>query len=1165
MLFILVGLIAATTVSGEFTLVDRRGQQIVGEAQGLLLYNGGTVCDDSFNENSGNAVCRQMGYDRAQTWNSHVTWAIQEQYEIVLDDVICDDSGSWDSCSYVESHNCGHSEDIFLTCKEAPRFTLVDSAGEIIRGEELGLLLYNGGTVCDDNFDNNAANAICRKIGYTGATRWTPADSFDIQTDYEIKLDNVECRRGEWESCSYSESHNCMHREDVFLSCDGEIEQQSSDIPAVPTVPTVPTDTEEPLFRLVDSEGNVIEGEELGLLLYKGGTVCDDSFDATAATAICRNLGYTDMNRWSSRGTRIEIQDSYEITLDNVDCSDPHWGSCSFSEENNCGHIEDVFLSCNSEEPTEAGHSPFSLIDADSNDILGEEQGLLLYNGNTVCDDSFDENAANAICRQMGRPGSLGWIAGSLFDIQTGLEIGLDNVDCSSESWSSCTHSTVHNCQHNEDVHLTCSATVTNTPAHVTEVPEFATDPADTEPPQLQVETDPPQTCPPILECPTSECYVTCPAGHYLINSTCEECPANFYSSVSGSTSCSSCPGISTSRPGSDKCNCRPGTMWSNGRCKRCPDDYAGVEGTCHQCPEGSQPVDSDRSCSCPDGLYWLWNHALLGACVPCPQDKFIEGEMLHCELCPTGSTALTGSSSCSCEAGTYWSNQECVECSPGFASNAGATVCVTCENGGAGSSCLCDDGLVWEWVDQNTGSCRPCLASTYKTGNMSSCSTCPLGSTSAAGAEHCSCPPGEHWSGEECNSCEAGSVSLEGSLSCSICPLGSSSTEEKCTCPDGTVWEWNSSGDGSCIPCSSGSYKNNEAGTCLFCPEGSTSLSGSAGCSCDGGKVWDGAQCVDCEEGTASNGLGTECLVCPLGAAQDKASCLCPDGAVWKWEDGQCSPCLQDTYKQGEMVSCEVCPSTSTTPAGSAECSCDQGTHWSNRACVMCTGTAWFDNAGKVCVECPAHTLPVHGHTACSCSAGSKWDPVTKTCTACPANHFSEGSSVECTKCPAYTVSTAGASQCNHCQNGEYWTNYTCETCNDSDQIGNGVFCVQQYDIETQHYKGSAKGIRGTSPRSSLSAIFTGIIVVLAVVCITLIVLLIAKSRKQKKKKVPRMSYSTAPLTGGSESDWQDMRADSVAAPAEERDYCGGGTSNPMPGSEENIYHFLEEPDQRF
>ena len=32
-----------------------------------------------------------------------------------------------------------------------------------------------------------------------------------------------------------------MNREDVFLSCDGEIEQQSTEIPAVPTVPTEPT------------------------------------------------------------------------------------------------------------------------------------------------------------------------------------------------------------------------------------------------------------------------------------------------------------------------------------------------------------------------------------------------------------------------------------------------------------------------------------------------------------------------------------------------------------------------------------------------------------------------------------------------------------------------------------------------------------------------------------------------------------------------------------------------------------------------------------------------------------------------------------------------------------------------------------------------------------
>jgi hypothetical protein len=45
------------------------------------------------------------------------------------------------------------------------KFTLVNSTGNTLEDEEFGLLLINGGTVCNDEFDNNAAHAICNSMG----------------------------------------------------------------------------------------------------------------------------------------------------------------------------------------------------------------------------------------------------------------------------------------------------------------------------------------------------------------------------------------------------------------------------------------------------------------------------------------------------------------------------------------------------------------------------------------------------------------------------------------------------------------------------------------------------------------------------------------------------------------------------------------------------------------------------------------------------------------------------------------------------------------------------------------------------------------------------------------------------------------------------------------
>jgi hypothetical protein len=45
------------------------------------------------------------------------------------------------------------------------KFTLVNSTGNALEDGEFGLLLINGGTVCNDEFDNNAALAICNSMG----------------------------------------------------------------------------------------------------------------------------------------------------------------------------------------------------------------------------------------------------------------------------------------------------------------------------------------------------------------------------------------------------------------------------------------------------------------------------------------------------------------------------------------------------------------------------------------------------------------------------------------------------------------------------------------------------------------------------------------------------------------------------------------------------------------------------------------------------------------------------------------------------------------------------------------------------------------------------------------------------------------------------------------
>jgi len=244
--------------------------------------------------------------------------------------VVCS-SDSWDSCTFTTSHNCVHSEDVHLACatEDSMMFRLVNANGETIDSDsgERGLLLYYGSTVCDDGFNDNSADAICREMGYAlGADSWENGQFYDIQSSYDIGLDDVICSSDSWDSCEFTTSHNCAHSEDVHLAC------------AVETAP----------FTLVNDEGQTLDvthEQSAGLLLFDGQTVCDDGFSDNSANAICREMGYSRARSWRS-GYFYVIQPNYDIGLDDVVCSSDSWDSCTYTSSHNCGHDEDVHLVC---------------------------------------------------------------------------------------------------------------------------------------------------------------------------------------------------------------------------------------------------------------------------------------------------------------------------------------------------------------------------------------------------------------------------------------------------------------------------------------------------------------------------------------------------------------------------------------------------------------------------------------------------------------------------------------------------------------------------------------------------------------------------------------------------------------------------------------------------
>ncbi|XP_052616085.1 deleted in malignant brain tumors 1 protein-like [Peromyscus californicus insignis] len=462
-----------------------------------ILYQGvwGTVCDDLWDLNEAEVVCRQLGCGQGVS-------ALGKAYfgpgsgDIFLDNFQCAGVEHFlGQCAHSgwKDHNCGHHEDAGVICSDAEK-PLLDVPGD---WPELRLVggsnpcsgrvevLHQGvwGTVCDDLWGSNEAEVVCRQLG-CGQAISSLGEAYFGPGSGDIFLDNLQCSGmehylGQCPHSGWSE-HNCGHHEDAGVICS-----DSDGLPP-PMPPGPPPVSQDPITGGSNSCGGVISS--------LSGSFSSPRYPENYPTDIqCVWEIHVEKNfRIELMIPNLNLEDILGCPYDSIEIFDgPRIASLSMGKF--CAPSAVVFFSSSdiltvvfrsdymttntgfyaffnaiSQDRSESEDRPALRLAGSSGQCSGRVEVLHQGAWGTVCDDLWDMNEAEVVCRQLGCGHAIAAPGSAYFGPGSG-NILLDNIQCSGKEkhFGQCPSSAWldHNCGHHEDAGVICSdAEVTPSP-----------------------------------------------------------------------------------------------------------------------------------------------------------------------------------------------------------------------------------------------------------------------------------------------------------------------------------------------------------------------------------------------------------------------------------------------------------------------------------------------------------------------------------------------------------------------------------------------------------------------------------------------------------------------------------------------------------------------------